>query len=863
MSPIPRAPNPDTADPVAAMFLGRHAGIGGPFALLGLTHQQRDTPDIRAAASRRLSQVDRHPLRMTPEADEIRLAIHSAAAQLADPALHAELVRHWPPGEPDQIPAAWRSRLDAVPEQLARRARQIVGASGGWNPRARRRLAHIARLHRVSATDLLRAVRPKSRDQSRTGGRGRSTWIMPRIADPDSTGRFWLMTHASLALMLVFMLTLTAIEIFSPPRDQPLPVTAVHSADPSPGVADGPLVPGPRVRIEHHAALEQELRNILLMASDRPDEAGVRDARAVETFLNRWTEATPQARDRISALIVELTTRIAGSPIAVSECLRPIRSVIGASGPAETAGAQALGAVLRDAPDLPRSVRDRAAELVPADTLPLSRGFDQAVVDALRSQIDQLGPEDRDAWAGWVRALGAATGASDSVRVQTCLLALETNLRRPRPPAASWRPIASALASGVPWRPGDPSRAWLLEQIDDPAVRTDRLGVLTDVLATDVSVPGIDPTMVLAAGADDAARRVLAAIYHTRWLTVSASNSTTKNAVIKELSAALAGRASTNADRLSGLVSLARANAAAATLFAGNDVLSAELLNEQPPAIAPAPTPVIGGAATTLDDAWGTEVLGAETPEHILRLLARARGVRGGLTDLAAEAIATQALQGPSREVRDAARSAAVSLGDDVQMLLAIERAAMRRPTAAVGDLVTAITGIELPDRRDASWTDRVRSALLPRIADRMPGAQQGELVLVELTLAELSARRAGASTSTPYLRSLLSETAGWMLRNELQANDTLSAGAIDARRTAFAANSRAMAQAAAVQHRALVESIAAVAVSNAARPRTSVERLLARMGSEWAAASSVIDQLIITHAAEAELWRSMLETSP
>lgn len=850
------------ADPTAATFLGRQAGAGGPFALLGLPHEQRDPAQIREAAARRLGQVDRHPLRLTPEADEIRLAIHTAAAQLADPALHAELVRHWPPGEPEQIPVAWRAHLDEVSDSLARRARQIVGASGGWNPRARRRLAHIARLHRVTAADLLRAVRPKgaSGRTGQPGGRGIRSLAIPAIAVPISTGRFWLAVHASLAVMLVTMLVMTGIELWSPRPD------ATVDADPTtakapPGEPDRPLVPGPRSNIAHHTALEQELRNILLMAADRPDEAAARGVRAVGTFLDRWEEAPSDARDRIAGLLTELSARTLTSPAAAATLLAPVVAAIGSEQPARVAAAAALAGIMRDAPDLPRAVRDRAAAAVSALNMPLVQGFDQGVIDALRAQVAGMDPESVEGWTAWANALAAASGGSASSRVQTRLLALESILRREAPASPRWRRIAGVLAEGLTWNAGEPATAWLLERMDDPSVRTDRVAALTAVIATEVSAPGIDPSMVLSPDADDAARRALLNEYRIAWLSVPRGGGTARADVIAAIGSSLTRSPTAAEDRLAWLVELARVNAAAAVLFAGDETDAAALLAETPAtsAVATAPYP----AANTLGDSWGIELLNANSAEAILRVFPTSLPGRTSFSPLAAEAVVAQALLGPSREVRDAARSLVVAHGDDVQLLLALERAAARRPTAAVGELIETITGADLPDRRDDAWPDLVRRALLPVIADRVSAADPGPLVLAELTLAELSARRIGESADTAYLRSLLRETGIWLARNDLLGNDRLSAAAIDARRTALASGAASRAQLAAVQHRTLVESIAGVAASCAVRPRPSVERLLRSMADGWADATTVIDQLIVSHRAEAELWRSILEANP
>jgi len=76
-------------------FLGRQAASGGPFALLGLPVQEADDAEVVAALQAQLERVDESPLRETPEADEVRLALHAAAAQLMDPSVRGHMLARW------------------------------------------------------------------------------------------------------------------------------------------------------------------------------------------------------------------------------------------------------------------------------------------------------------------------------------------------------------------------------------------------------------------------------------------------------------------------------------------------------------------------------------------------------------------------------------------------------------------------------------------------------------------------------------------------------------------------------------------------------------------------------------------------
>ncbi len=805
---------------------------------------------------------------MTPEAEELRLAIHAAMAQLADPALHAVLVRHWPAGEAEPSPAAWRSTLSAVTDQMARQARLIVGASGGWNARAKKRLAHLARLHRVNANDLIRSLRPGSPVAGGGGGHGGRSKpppavVFPEVSEPESSGRRWLLIHAVLVVLLVAMASGVVVEWLRP---TPAPSLANTPASPVvPTRAAGDPVPTARTDIAHHAALEQELGNILRAAGTDPEGAVERTGRAMQTFFVRWPDMPSESRDRIVVLVGRII-------VALADAWRPSLEAVAAAGVGSDdltsrVGAAAFASRLTAEASIPRGVRSRYGEMVPG--IEPGAVFDGAGLAALTVALTVRPPETPAQWAAWSVALDACTGVPVMARMRTRLNALEILLRDTRPPGPAWRTIATTLASGLSWRPGDPPRAWLLEQFADESVPSPRLAGLTAVLATEVSVPGVDARMVLEPDADGARRAELAAAYRTAW--AGTGDETVRTRVLAALAGVMerADRSVQNTpDRVGVLVGLARANAAAAAFESGQEDLAAELLampQFTPGSSAPATTRTIGSQ----NDEWGLTLINTQSPELASSKLIGAMQDRTPFSPLAADAVVGAALSGGTRPLRDQARAVVVASAWDVQILLAIERAAARRPGAVVGEIVTGITGVTLPSPRDAAWLERVRSALLPRIAELVAASGSSDLVWAEAELAEVAARRAGLDSGTPHMRSLLTEIDRLSRANGLPPSDPLSTDSIQSRQAARASSAGARAQMIAVQHRAMVEFLAADMIVRSGGGggggvgwggRASVDRRLGVLTKEWAAARTVIDQLLASHRTEAELWRSRLE---
>lgn len=128
-------------------FLGPDEAAGGPFALLGLNPHICTDELVLSALDRQIERVARHPECDTPEADEVRLALHAAAAQLLDPAVRKHLIARW--SSDDRAPVALKDEPPgesplAGAKVLEHDAILALGLYGGWNQQSLRRLLSIA-----------------------------------------------------------------------------------------------------------------------------------------------------------------------------------------------------------------------------------------------------------------------------------------------------------------------------------------------------------------------------------------------------------------------------------------------------------------------------------------------------------------------------------------------------------------------------------------------------------------------------------------------------------------------------------------------------------------------------------------------
>ncbi len=152
-------PHPAGAS-LIARFLGEDSARGGPFALLGLRPGVADDSAVIAALERRLVALAAHHQSETPEADEVRLALHAAAAQLLDPAVRVHLARRWG-GEA----AAQQAALAAPTSEAGRGvllehdALLTLARYGGWNRGSLHRLMLLARARDASPDEIVGALR--------------------------------------------------------------------------------------------------------------------------------------------------------------------------------------------------------------------------------------------------------------------------------------------------------------------------------------------------------------------------------------------------------------------------------------------------------------------------------------------------------------------------------------------------------------------------------------------------------------------------------------------------------------------------------------------------------------------------------
>ncbi len=282
----------------------------GPFGLLGITPERCTDDQISAALKQRLTVLAQHPQAWSPEADEVRLALHVAAAQLRDPAVRSVLLASWNdpsmsagpgmmalgasgqprmPGRTGGEPGAPSARAAAaaasqgVPGLFGEVALQVLVHSGGWNADAKRRLSALAHAHGISPHGLMQALSEVSRRQ-RVSVRESGGHRKPGSAGENASGEAEALaaappapqrrsiTIATMVLLGLTVLMLAALVLIRSGDDRE-PRTMVVSQGKRAGTPQAPAAPA--APLAEQSA--ESLRPVPPVLEDvRPSEAMVR-----------------------------------------------------------------------------------------------------------------------------------------------------------------------------------------------------------------------------------------------------------------------------------------------------------------------------------------------------------------------------------------------------------------------------------------------------------------------------------------------------------------------------------------------------------------------------------------------------------
>lgn len=742
------SPNTPNRTPIVR-FLGDDAGQGGPFALLGLPHSVQSDGEIRKAQQRRLRQVDHHPHRATPDADEVRLAIHSAATQLLDPALREQLIHRWPEGTPVDVPPAWRPKhaMKRLSPAFLRRARHLIGSSGGWNPIARRRLAHLALINRVSALQVVRALGPRSQS---TSEQTRTSIRLPSLAMPPQGVGSWIYAYTLVGLLACALL----ITVLINPSEQPIQQGAQTASQQSGGDTDyrdttneSEFTGTERERLSHYTAIAHELDRLVARAETEPEETITRFTKIYPLFIDQWVEFPNEALERAALNISEMTVRLEQHGVGPEELPR-LFAVSGLK-PRRIMIVAALLEVILSSPELStdarsqlRSLRQRYSE---STIMPRKAITPVLIVIAGEMAIAQ-GDDDPDWWVGWMLGVKRATFNSPRDHTRLLIEAMGARLSDTTPAGTDWLKTASLLSRSLDWRESSAERFWLLAQFADSQVSTQRLSMLTEAIATGSAAEGIDARMVLPRDANPPQRAQIAQAYRDVWFPESRtgvskrvenqSQDLTQRIELEILSTTVNPDPDQAIDKVLDLTSLW---ISARLRLSGEETASQELLLN-PPELAPRehvsdPSMLQIPAG---DRDWVEQVINCDSAST-LRPLLDELVVRDSIGLNEAHALVYLATLRPQSDMRDLAQAQLERYRRQPSVLIAIDHALSdSRVSARLDELVRVVLKVQLPERTSLDWYPAARNSLLAQLASSVGEHDQSRLSMLPSTLHDV-----------------------------------------------------------------------------------------------------------------------------
>lgn len=885
-------------DAVIARFLGPEAARGGPHALLGLAPGVLSQAEILAARDRQMVRVDRHAEALTPAADEVRVALHAAAAQLLNPAVREHL-------RATGLAEQRRTALAGLEHDVV----MTLGMYGGWTRRSLPRLVALAHARGLRADDVAVAVRGVAQRRARPGRsaeRPAAGRLLAESASPQVVARH---QRAGLIIGLVALCSILAagvlirvalksgerrgVEVAAlplPSEQKPPPIVLLPSQN-----ADEPSRPVAAPSEAKPADVLPSLERALVVAGADPRQAERLGVEAVRGLSRHWLEFDAAQRARAQDAVLELMYRLGGSSMntrpmleavgAGSQLLRSAQSTMTADEVARATWSIGMLTRLRRESDLSAQSQMLIERWLGSALLgvrPAQASFTEGAIAALQVIAPLLAsrdPGDPDAWRAWSRAV-ALLSESDASR-RALLLAqgggyvLITNLG-PQRASIAFESIA-AVIEAMPWEVAE-SRQWLVRQFDNREVGTPALSAATQALVARGRIENVDPTMVLPANASDPDRRTLRDRYVEAW-NLSEPGSDTE--VLERLERALAeldagvSREPTGEQMLRSAVGYARLNAAAAARWQGDGAAAIQMLENFRVPDAALSRPGRGvDFADDSDGNWAERYLqqGANVDRR-LELLGELRS-RGGsrLGPVDAEVLVAEALRGSGRGVREVARTAVEQYGSSPAVVNALlEEAPRIPPLPGMSDLISGITLSPLPDRNSPLWRAVVRRALVERLLELL--SAEGDTAAIDLLAALLdqaymeraAMNRALSSSadgsSQPCERSAMQLRARWTQTAERLPRSRLNftLAEVERRRSGRMALSRGLIQQFVVEQIALAETMGIVVAAERPALTASVQGVLDRLDADVQRSLHVFEQVARVERAMVQLWELRL----
>lgn len=818
----------DQRDP-ADTFIGMSLG-SNPFDMLGLPRRPADEATVLAALGVRMAEVADHQRSRTPEANELRLALHAAAAQLLDPQLQ-ELLLLGEQSTPEATDATTKQipprptpePQSPTPEQPTRAQSTllshdlilVVAANGGWNKASMRRLALLAHARGIPSSELptivtgvlSNPVQGLAGDTTATpaenqDGHAQSRTGSIRTASVNNKQRNaiggWIVS-ACFALLTIGSLFTVWSKLTSEEQVQkPVPATSVEQPPPRADSANQTRETASQANTPQQSAKDGARYVISLATSSEPFETQAESQlrASLGVISDGWTKLED---DRIAAVhnaLIELLYQRT-SDTSFSLDLIDWVSESGVRAPQDSSELRRstwiIGTLSRLSAERNLSASVDAAIVGQLSTLlgdsvhSGAPSFREGVAIAVNSCGDGLARQQANAnvWRTWVSILKSIESPGSQEYQRAVLDALESLATLSEDPNSS-RNVFEAmqvLASELSLDDSGVVAKRLVAWHGDERFSVADLSVIMRTVVGGSSKPDVDESLVLSTGADTSQRMAVRTKLEEILLGVDSGSQTASAQWLDLTRQELArGQGTTTIEQLSRATARCRLAAAGRYTFWG-DYTSAESvlanLTTDLDRIAAAtqrdPNTYLGGDES-LD--WAERYLSARQNIPIRQALL-AELTRGSheLGSVAAEALVRDAFFGTPVAVRSQAQEVVALYSQSPAITNAVLELLPRIPRVEQSsEIIDRVTSSYLPAATDPQWMTLARQRLVEKLLSQLAGVGEGAAVdryVLELaTSYRLRLGRAeGSSPADPALD--LAQSVSELYKNWEQAADS------------------------------------------------------------------------------------------
>ncbi len=902
-------------------FLGISTSVD-PFQLLGLPRRPLDDAEVLQALGARMSAIASHPRGQTHEANEVRLAVHAAAAQLLDPNLQQVLLSQGAPPVPPptseilsrvehDVPVATAPSEASVPSALSHDVLLVAAACGGWNSRAMRRLAMLAHARGIASSELPSVITEVLAGSARhipvrhelapgaEPAAERVGSIRPsahaRGARRRSVGSRlipWLIGSATLVMLILVWMRLTAVPSQGVALQDVIPDETLSISE---GQLQGPVIPPiPAANQSAPGDVRASARRMTALAQ-RNTPLSDSDLEAFRAMYNsvasNWDDLDSDQRGAIHNAIVELLYRNVSSQNVALSLIRVINEPFSGTPVSPeafrrwvwSAGTLSRLSMERNLPtSIDSAVISGLTNAFRSEVPVGNQSFQESVVHALRvSGDDYAGKAPFETfWAVWLQQLGAVVPAHSVAHNTAVLDVLESILVEGPDPSQSRETFQAleTLTGALKLEPSGPVAVRIVSWFSDDRITASDLSSVMRPLITRSRIEKLDSSMIPSPGMNQSERMALRAELESVLLGI---DSGTNEAV-----AAWVSIADQQLDRSPGIrpveivgrsLVLSRLSAAAhATLWGDRqtaDSILANLTDDIDRLIKDISDDQSGFLGGNNADEWAIKYIDARQNipirQALLSDLTRGKRILG---PVAAEMIVRDAFLGTPATVRAQAREIVVLYADSPAILNAVLEYLPRIPKIrSSSELIESVAYTRLPAVDNPRWSIRARQACVDELLRRVSGFGEGQAIdLLVASLEESYKDRLPGTSSSSRSAADASELARVAMRladfwrqsasQEIEDIALLAQlDELDRRHAGRKLLARGSLDQFAVEQVMAVESMALLVSAEMPQYQNDVQAITDALRAQRRASRTVLEQIVACEEASVRLWKLRL----